>query len=143
MLPYLLCFFMFAIGVYAIVAKKNLIKVIIGVLVIEYSVNMFLLLVGYRVWDTPVAAKQGVSYAGEPPILARSVAESPDRTPAERKADVEHFVAKRSVDPVPQALVLTSIVIGLSTVALMVALALRLYEKYGTFDVTEMRSLRG
>ena len=138
MLPYLLCFLMFAIGVYAIIAKKNLIKVIIGVLVIEYSVNLFLLLVGYRVWDRPMATEQGptrVSYAGEPPIL--------DRATAESNAGPGALLAKRSVDPIPQALVLTSIVIGLSTVALMVALALRLYEKYGTFDVTEMRTLRG
>lgn len=47
------------------------------------------------------------------------------------------------VDPLPQALVLTSIVIGLGITALMVALAIKLYEKYGTFDVSKMRSLKG
>lgn len=138
MLPYLICILIFAIGVYAVVAKKNLIKVIVGVMVIEYSVNLFLLLVGYRVWETPMTTKQGevrVMRAGEPPIL--------DRALALREADAKEFLAKRTVDPVPQALILTSIVIGLSTVALMVALALRLYEKYGTFDVTEMKTLRG
>ena len=46
-------------------------------------------------------------------------------------------------DPLPQALVLTSIVIGLGVLALMVALCVRLYEHYGTFDVTEIRKLRG
>ena len=46
-------------------------------------------------------------------------------------------------DPLPQALVLTSIVIGLGVLALMVALCVRLYERYGTFDVTEIRRLRG
>jgi multicomponent Na+:H+ antiporter subunit C len=47
------------------------------------------------------------------------------------------------VDPLPQALVLTSIVIGLGVLALMVALCVRLYERYGTFDITEIRRLRG
>jgi multicomponent Na+:H+ antiporter subunit C len=47
------------------------------------------------------------------------------------------------VDPVPQALVLTSIVIGLSVTMLMVAMAIRLYEKYGTLDITEIRKLKG
>jgi multicomponent Na+:H+ antiporter subunit C len=47
------------------------------------------------------------------------------------------------VDPLPQALVLTSIVIGLGITALLVAMALRLHEKYGTFDVEAMRKLRG
>ncbi len=52
------------------------------------------------------------------------------------------FVAN-AVDPLPQALVLTSIVIGLGTTALMVALCIRLYERYGTFDMSEIRKLRG
>jgi multicomponent Na+:H+ antiporter subunit C len=47
------------------------------------------------------------------------------------------------VDPLPQALVLTSIVISLSVTALVVAIGLRLYEKYGTFDTQRMRNLRG
>ncbi|NLP05178.1 cation:proton antiporter, partial [Candidatus Fermentibacteria bacterium] len=47
------------------------------------------------------------------------------------------------VDPLPQALVLTSIVIGLAITAFLVALAMRLREKYGTFDITKIRELRG
>ena len=47
------------------------------------------------------------------------------------------------VDPLPQALVLTSIVIGLATTALMVGIAIRIYEKYGTFDITKIRKLKG
>ncbi len=52
-------------------------------------------------------------------------------------------LARNFVDPVPQALVLTSIVIGLATTALMLALAMRIYEKYHTFDINEIRRLRG
>ena len=47
------------------------------------------------------------------------------------------------VDPLPQALVLTAIVIGLATTALLVALAMRIYEKYKTFDITKIKELRG
>jgi len=39
--------------------------------------------------------------------------------------------------------VLTSIVIGLGVTAMLVALCIRLYERYGTFDITEMRRLKG
>jgi len=52
-------------------------------------------------------------------------------------------LAARAVDPLPQAMVLTSIVIGLGLTALMVAMAIRLYEKYKTFDMNEIRKLRG
>ncbi|OFY70782.1 MAG: cation:proton antiporter [Bacteroidetes bacterium RBG_13_42_15] len=47
------------------------------------------------------------------------------------------------VDPLPQALVLTAIVIGLATTAMMMAIIIRLYRKYGTFDIREIKSLRG
>ena len=47
------------------------------------------------------------------------------------------------VDPLPQALVLTAIVIGLATTALLVALAIRIYGKYGTYDISKIRELRG
>jgi multisubunit Na+/H+ antiporter MnhC subunit len=47
------------------------------------------------------------------------------------------------VDPLPQALVLTAIVIGLATTALLMAIIIRLYRKYGTFDIREIKNLRG
>ncbi len=47
------------------------------------------------------------------------------------------------VDPLPQALVLTAIVIGLAVLGLLISIALRIYEKYGTFDITEIRKLKG
>lgn len=50
---------------------------------------------------------------------------------------------KQMVDPLPQALVLTSIVIELGTTALLVALAIKLFEKYHTFDITKIRRLSG
>jgi multisubunit Na+/H+ antiporter MnhC subunit len=54
-------------------------------------------------------------------------------------ADPEHIY----VDPLPQALVLTAIVIGLATTAMMMAVIIRIYRKYGTFDIREIRNLKG
>jgi multicomponent Na+:H+ antiporter subunit C len=47
------------------------------------------------------------------------------------------------VDPLPQALVLTAIVIGLATTSMLMAVIIRLYRKYGTFDIREIKNLRG
>ena len=47
------------------------------------------------------------------------------------------------VDPLPQALVLTAIVIGLATTAMLMAIIIRLYRKYKTFDIREIKNLRG
>ena len=42
------------------------------------------------------------------------------------------------MDPLPQALVLTAIVIGVGTTALGLAIAKNIYQKYGTFNLDEM-----
>ncbi len=47
------------------------------------------------------------------------------------------------VDPLPQALVLTAIVIGLATTAMLMSVIIRIYRKYGTFDIREIKNLRG
>ena len=112
MTAYILVMILFGVGLYGLLAKKNLIKIIIGLTIMENAVNLFLILLGYRL-------------NGRSPIL------DPDQS------------ITKMVDPLPQALVLTSIVIGLATTALLVAVAIRLYQKYHTFDITQIRKLRG
>lgn len=109
---YFLCFLLLLIGLYCIVTKKNLLKIIIGLVIVEYAVNLFLVLLGYR-------------SGGHAPIINLA---APDWI---------------YVDPLPQALVLTAIVIGLAVLTLVVAIAMRIYERYGTFDITQIRKLRG
>jgi multisubunit Na+/H+ antiporter MnhC subunit len=109
---YFLCSLLFLIGLLGIVLKRNLIKIVISLTIVEYSLFMFLALVGYK-------------HDAVPPIVT-SLTEK-----------------NNYVDPLPQALVLTGIVIGLATTALLVALAVRIYEKYGTFDIREVRRLKG
>jgi multicomponent Na+:H+ antiporter subunit C len=46
------------------------------------------------------------------------------------------------VDPVPQALVLTAIVIGVATLALALSLAIKLYRHYGTLDMRKIKELK-
>ncbi len=114
--PYVLCTVLLLLGVYAVLAKKNLVKIVIGLLIIEYAVNLMLILVGYR-------------SGGTAPIV----------TNAEKAARE----AMTFVDPLPQALIVTSIVIGLGTTAMVISLCLRLFEKYETFDILQIRRLKG
>jgi multisubunit Na+/H+ antiporter MnhC subunit len=112
MTPYLLCLVLFGVGIYGALAKRNLIKIILGICIAEYAVNLMLVLFAYR-------------RGGQAPILAPGGDTAP------------------MVDPLPHALVLTAIVIGLATTALMVAIAMRVHAKYGTYDVARIRELRG
>jgi multicomponent Na+:H+ antiporter subunit C len=50
---------------------------------------------------------------------------------------------KAYVDPLPQAIVLTAIVIGLATTAMLMSVIIRLYRTYKTFDIREISNLRG
>ena len=113
---YSLCIALILVGVYGVVVNRNTMKIVLSLLVIEHGVHLLLILIGYR-------------NNGSPPIMDANVTAS--------------AFAASSVDPLPQALVLTSIVIGLGVLALLVALCIRLYERYGTFDVTAIRRLRG
>ena len=48
MILYFLSLVLFVMGLYCLVAKKNIVKKIIGITIIEYSINLFLILIGYR-----------------------------------------------------------------------------------------------
>lgn len=109
---YILCMVLFLVGLYCVVRKRNLIKIIIGIGIMEYAVNLLFILIGYRA-------------EGRSPIFASDQA------------------IKNMVDPLPQALVSTTIVIGLAVTFLLVAIAIRIYEKYGTFDITKINKLKG
>ncbi len=116
MIPYILCLALLAVGIYAMIAKKNVIKIILGLMIAEYAVNLLLVTVGYR-------------NGGHVPILMAGETS-------------EQFV-RGSVDPLAQAVVLVSMITSLSVLLVSVALAVRIYQKYGTFDITEIRKLKG
>ena len=122
-MPYALCFLMFMLGLYCAVVKKNMVKIVIGIVVMEYAVNLFLVMLGFR-------------FGGIAPIIDRA-----QYDPVMRQ--VAAGFINNSVDPLPQALVLTSIVISLGSLALMISICVRTYEKYGTFDITQIRRLKG
>ena len=43
-----LCFALFVVGLYCVLTKRNVIKIVIGLTIMEYSVNLFLVLLGYK-----------------------------------------------------------------------------------------------
>ena len=100
------------IGLYMVLAKTNLIKIILGLTFLDTGTHVLLVAIGYVRGRTAPIFSQGV----------------PETTPV--------------VDPVPQALVLTAIVIGIGVIALALALAVRVYRHYGTLDVRQIKGLR-
>ncbi len=100
------------VGLYILLTKHNLIKMIIGVNIMNTGVNLLLVCLGYI-------------KGGTAPIFS-----NPRLNPGSM------------VDPVPQALVLTAIVIGVAVLALSLSLAIRLYQHYGTLDMRVIKEQR-
>ena len=119
---YSMCFGLFVIGLYCVIIKKNMVKIVIGIIIMEIAANLFLIMLGYRL--------DGIA-----PIL--------DKTHILDEGTISSVFTRTSVDPLPQALVLTAIVISLGSLALMISICIRTYEKYGTFDITQIRRLKG
>jgi len=101
------------IGLYAVLMKKHLVKIVIGLSIIDSGVNLLFVAVGYI-------------QNGTAPIFS----------PGNENA------AAKMVDPVPQALVLTAIVIGFAVTALALSLVIRLYKHHHTANIDQINSLK-
>lgn len=107
-------FVLILIGLYAALTNRDLIRMIVGFTIADTGVNIVLVTVG-------------MLPGREAPILDTI-------PPAE--------AAQRVIDPVPQALVLTAIVIGLGVTALMLAYAYRLFRQRKSLDISDFRDLK-
>lgn len=111
---YIGSFALIVLGIYCMVAKRNLIKVIIGMGLVDYGANLMIVSTGFHA-------------GGTAPIFTIS----------------ELNRASFFVDPIPQALTLTSIVIGACVTAMSLALVMKMKEQYGTLNTDEIRRLNG
>ncbi len=99
---------LFGIGFTNLLMQKNLIKKIVGMNIMDTSMYLFLALKGY------ISGRKA-------PIVVDGV------------QSVEAYI-----NPIPSGLVLTGIVVSVSVTALMLALTIRLYNRYHTLDLDEI-----
>lgn len=59
MKEYLLCLILFCVGLYGVLTKRNLIKIIVGVIIAESAVNLFFVLTAFRAGGHPPILQQG------------------------------------------------------------------------------------
>ncbi len=103
------------IGLWCIATRKNLFRIIIGFSILDTGINILIVSAGYIKGRTA-------------PILD--------------SADLAEKAATAVVDPVPSALVLTAIVIGLAVTALMLVYAVELHRHYKTLNIDEYRNMK-
>ncbi|MDI9619513.1 MAG: sodium:proton antiporter [Candidatus Nezhaarchaeota archaeon] len=118
---YLVLAAIMAISLYGIVKGRSLIKKLIALTILGDAANALIVYIGFRF---------GAKY---PPVL-------PSLTPAPE--DISWFVSV-AVDPVPQCLVITAIVINMAITMFLVFTVIQVYRIYGTTMVKKISRLRG
>lgn len=98
------------VGFYALAAKPNLVKKLLGLSILQSAV--FLLYITMADLD-----------GGTAPIIQP---DAPEQTYS---------------NPLPQVLILTAIVVGISTMALGLAIVVRIHEEYGSIEDDEIRRM--
>jgi len=90
---------LFFIGIYGLLARRNIIKTVISLTIVQSALVLFFLTINYEKTHMP-------------PIGAVQIT--------------------TSADPVPQALMITAIIIGISITAVSLTMFINLYHHYGT-----------
>lgn len=93
------------VGIYGLLTKRNIIKMIMSLCIMNSGVILFFVSIGYVTGG---------------------------------RAAIFEETGSQMVDPLPQAVMLTAIVIGLGVTALALALAIKIYDEYKTLDTNKL-----
>ncbi|NPA74434.1 MAG: sodium:proton antiporter [Epsilonproteobacteria bacterium] len=103
---------LFGVGLFGVFTRKNLIKLLISFSIMESALFIFFIGLQYRVGLTAPIVDSGIK------------------------------TFKNMVDPVPQAMILTTIVIGLAVLALGISFGIEYFKITGTNDISKMNELK-
>jgi len=104
------------VGLWGMLTQRNMIRMIIGFSLTDTGIHMVMVSIGYVTGGTAPIINDAVPIAD---------------------------AVNRVVDPVPSALVLTAIVIGLGVTAVMLSFAVRIYKARGTVMIDECTESKG
>jgi multicomponent Na+:H+ antiporter subunit C len=111
---YWMTIFLMMVGLYAMIAKRNLVKKIIGMNILQTAVILFFISIG---------AKKEATI----PIIVHGHNAS------------EHAIhAADYINPLPHVLMLTAIVVAVSTLGVALALAINIFTEYQTLDENDI-----
>jgi multicomponent Na+:H+ antiporter subunit C len=106
---YVLVLVLLAIGLYGMLAKRNLVQKVIGMTIFTTAIYLFFI-------------EGSVKEGGHAPIITEELGSD----------------AALYVDPLPHLLILTAIVVGVGILGVALALLVRIHRLYGTLDEDEL-----
>ncbi|RLD46051.1 MAG: cation:proton antiporter [Bacteroidetes bacterium] len=114
----LIGFLLVIVGFWGVLQQKNIIKIIVSFTILNTGINLVMVALGYVKGRTA-------------PIIDSSI-----------DGVVDNNVLNAIVDPVPQALVLTAIVIGLGVTSLLLAYAMKLFKAKKSLEINDFNDLK-
>ncbi len=102
------------IGLYGIIIKKNFMKKIIGMSILQTSIILFFISIG---------AKKNATI----PIIEHA-----------QDSSLTAIQAVRFINPLPHVLMLTAIVVAVATLGVALSLAIKIYKEYDTLEEDEI-----
>lgn len=112
---YWLYIILMMIGLYAMIAKNNLIKKLVGMNIFQTAIILFYVSIGFK-RDATIPIIQGDHGHGAAAIEAAQY-----------------------INPLPHVLMLTAIVVSVATFGVAMALCVRIYQRYQTLEEDELR----
>ncbi|MGH9047856.1 MAG: sodium:proton antiporter [Acidimicrobiales bacterium] len=117
---YLAAAALFSIGLYAVLVNRNLLKMVMGLSLMESSTYLLFISLAYR------------AHSSAPVLL--------DPPPGVSASALAHG---NVADPVLQNFCLTAIVIGVAVTGVFLAVTVRVVQHYRTLDADKLRAMRG
>jgi multicomponent Na+:H+ antiporter subunit C len=126
---------LFGIGTFLIL-RRDIVRVIIGLSIMSHAVNLLIVSVG-------VFSGKQIPIQTTDEVIPTSTIFIDSLKNGVLAPILNGTAPTQYVDPLVQALVLTAIVISLATTAVIIILAYRLHEEYGTTDIQKIKRLWG
>ena len=114
---YWLYIILMMIGFYAMIAKKNLIKKLVGMNIFQTAIILFFVSIGSKSGKATIPIIEGGGHGAPATVV-----------------DAAHYL-----NPLPHVLMLTAIVVMVSTFGVALALTIMIYKRYKTFEEDEIK----
>jgi multicomponent Na+:H+ antiporter subunit C len=117
---YAVAVLVFALGVFTVLTRRNLVKIVMGLSLMEGSIYVLVISTAYRRGSTA-------------PVLLKPPGGTTERALAHGNV----------ADPVLQNIALTAVIIGVAVTAVLLTTVVRVAQHYRTLDADDVRELRG
>jgi len=125
------------IGLWAMLAKRNLVKKLIGMSIFQTAIILFYVSIAVKKDATiPIYLAEHDPHGSHAKVATEENAT--ENQVAYNPVELKPETVKGYANPLPHVLMLTAIVVGVATLGLALALTQRIYQGYGTIEEDEL-----